>query len=71
MADLSPAARAVYDKITEVCPCPADHVAVAALRAATSVLRDAYVNEEYVDSADNFLDDIATELENNYVKFRT
>ena len=38
-------------------------VVVAALRAAASALRDAYVNEEYVDSADDFLDDIAAELE--------
>ena len=37
--------------------------AAAALRAAATMLRDAYANEEYVDPADDWLDDIAAELE--------
>ena len=36
---------------------------VAALRAAASKLREAYANEEYVDSPDDWLDSIADELE--------
>jgi len=35
----------------------------AALRAAASTLREAYINEECVDSADDWLDAIANELE--------
>ncbi len=35
------------------------------LIAAADQLREAYANEEYVDSADDWLDDIATELENH------
>ena len=35
----------------------------AALRAAADQLREAYANEEYVDSADDWLDAIAAELE--------
>jgi hypothetical protein len=35
----------------------------AALRAAATMLRDAYLSEEYVDPADDWLDDIAAELE--------
>jgi hypothetical protein len=35
----------------------------AALRAAADRLRDAYANEEYVDSADDFIDAIASELD--------
>ena len=35
----------------------------AALRAAADQLREAYANEEYVDSADDWLDGIAAELE--------
>ena len=35
----------------------------AALRAAADQLREAYANEEYVDAADDWLDDIAAELE--------
>jgi hypothetical protein len=34
-----------------------------ALRAAADQLRNAYANEEYIDSADDFLDAIAAELE--------
>jgi len=39
-------------------------IAAAALRAAADQLRNAYANEEYIDSADDFLDAIAAELEN-------
>ena len=35
----------------------------AALRAVASKLREAYANEEYVDSPDDWLDSIADELE--------
>ena len=38
-------------------------VVAAALRAAADQLREAYANEEYVDSADDWLDAIAAELE--------
>ena len=34
MTDLSPAAQAVLDAVREICPAPADEIAVAALRAA-------------------------------------
>jgi hypothetical protein len=34
MTKLSPAAQAVYDAVLEICPAPADEIAVAALRAA-------------------------------------
>jgi len=37
----------------------------AALRAAADQLREAYANEEYVDAADDWLDDIAAELDNS------
>jgi hypothetical protein len=37
--------------------------AAAVLRTAANQLRTAYANEEYVDSAEDYLDDIATELE--------
>ena len=37
--------------------------AAAVLRTAAQQLRTAYANEEYVDSADDYLDDIANELE--------
>ena len=65
---LSPAAQAVlnaaeavseYGKAT---PLMKARLA-AALRAAAGQLREAYANEEYVDSADDWLDGIAAELE--------
>lgn len=34
MANLSPAAQAVYNAVLEICPAPADEIAAAALRAA-------------------------------------
>ena len=33
---LSPAAQAVLDVVTEICPAPANEIAAAALRAATN-----------------------------------
>jgi hypothetical protein len=70
MTELSPAAQAVFDAAwaeTEITPFDReatlrDQIA-AALRAAADQLREAYANEEYVDSADDWLDDIAHELE--------
>jgi hypothetical protein len=64
MPELSPAARAVLDAAEDDCIHPADlHKIVAAvLEAAATILRDAYANEEYVDPADDWLDDIAAEL---------
>ena len=38
---LSPAAQAVLDVVTEICPAPADEIAAAALRAASSQLTNA------------------------------
>ena len=67
---LSPATQAVSDAVEQVywdwgnlCPADAHTIAAAALRAAANLLNQAYANEEYVDSADEFLCDIATELE--------
>ncbi len=62
-SDLSPAAQAVYNAMLKVWPLRIDEIAAAALRAAASTLREAYINEEYVDSADDWLDAIAAELE--------
>jgi hypothetical protein len=59
--ELSPAAQAVLDAFRS------SHTGqgclAAALRAAADQLREAYANEEYVDSADDWLDDIAAELD--------
>jgi len=68
---LSPAAQAVLDawesKLDPMVTClthdPEREALAAALRAAATMLRDAYANEEYVDPADDWLDDIAAELE--------
>jgi hypothetical protein len=65
---LSPAAQAVVDAYWAT---PSEPITTkrrlprvaAALRAAATMLRDAYANEEYVDPADDWLDDIAAELE--------
>jgi hypothetical protein len=61
MTDLSTAAQAVLDAFRS------SHTGqgclAAALRAAADQLREAYANEEYVDSADDWLDDIAAELD--------
>jgi hypothetical protein len=66
----SPTTQAVSDAIKEeyllweaLHPGDAERIAAAALRAAANLLNQAYANEEYVDSADEFLCDIATELE--------
>jgi hypothetical protein len=61
---LSPAAQAVMDAIDAQDGNSFVDVGVAVLIAAADQLREAYANEEYVDSADDWLDDIATELEN-------
>jgi hypothetical protein len=66
---LSPAAAAVLDAYMNNCgwldgPLEKDYrCAAAVLRAAADQLREAYANEEYVDAADDWLDDIAAELE--------
>lgn len=67
---LSPTTQAVSNAIKEeyllwepLHPGDAERIAAAALRAAANLLNQAYANEEYVDSADEFLCDIATELE--------
>jgi cytochrome c556 len=74
MTNLSPAAQAVWNAFNDV----SERVGVfedygdalaAALRAAADQLREAYANEVYVDSADDWLDDIADELEG--VKYGT
>ena len=61
MSELSPQAQAVLDAYRS------SHLSIdnlaAALRAVAAMLRDAYANEEYVDPADDWLDDIAAELE--------
>jgi hypothetical protein len=62
MTDLSPATQAVLDAFNEVYESDR-HAVAAALRAAADQLREAYANEEYVDAADDWLDDIAAELE--------
>ena len=73
MADLSPAAQAVKDAVLALYSDEKVHkfgwqldapTVAAALRAAADQLREAYANEEYVDSADDWLDDIAAELDN-------
>jgi hypothetical protein len=61
---LSPAAQSVLDAAGASEPGIYATI-TAALRAAADQLREAYANEEYVDSADDWLDDIATELENH------
>ena len=70
MTDLSPAAKVVMIAATNnnfnVVDDPVYKQCIAAaLRAAASKLREAYANEEYVDSPDDWLDSIAAELENH------
>jgi len=67
MTELSPAAQAVlsaynagFDRPVAVHHKPR---IAAALRAAATMLRDAYLSEEYAFAADDWLDDIAAELE--------
>jgi len=69
MADLSPAAQQVFWEFNRAASGKLDDwhylpAIAAAFRAAADQLRNAYANEEYIDSADDFLDTIATELEN-------
>jgi hypothetical protein len=72
MTDLSPAAQAVKNAVLKLYADKNVHkfgwqldapTVAAALRAAAQQLRTAYANEEYVDSADDYLGDIANELE--------
>jgi hypothetical protein len=65
MTNLSPAAQAVLDAIYEIKDPMAEDGAViaAALRAAARELRESYASEQYVDSADDWLDGIAAELD--------
>jgi len=66
---LSPAAQAVLDAFLNTpgeVPMPMwdyGRDLAAALQAAADQLRKAYADEEYVDSADDWLDAIAAELE--------
>ena len=67
MTELSPAAIAVDNALAACIQLQGEIIrarplAAAALEAAATVLRDAYANEEYVDPADDWLDDIAAEL---------
>lgn len=62
---LSPAAQAVWDAAFNTDEnLPYEHDIAAALRAAAGILREACANEEPMDPADDWLDDIAAELEN-------
>jgi hypothetical protein len=68
MTTLSPAAQAVWSAFLnhsewEVTTAELCGVA-AALRAAALILQEAYANEAYIDHPDDFLLDIAAELEN-------
>ena len=61
---LSPATQSVLDAFNGYHEMVNRRIKIAAaLRAAANLLNQAYANEEYVDSADEFLCDIATELE--------
>jgi hypothetical protein len=62
MTNLSPAAQTVLDAYNDAYESDR-HAVAAALRAAADQLRKAYADEEYVDSADDWLDAIAAELE--------
>ena len=70
MAELSPAAQAVMAAATRNTHLQTDPVyrecIAAALRAAANIFRKAYEAEEYVDSPDDWLDDIAAELESKH-----
>lgn len=66
----SPEAQAVSlasNKAYWLCPADAHTIAAATLRAAATLLRNAYANEECIDSPDDFLDDIATELDDHNI----
>jgi hypothetical protein len=68
MTELSPAQKALaaFNERHELCgPFDDDWVEqclAAAIQSIAVVLRNAYANEEYVDPADDWLDDIAAEL---------
>jgi len=69
MTNLSPAAQAVYDAAMNTPEeMPYEHDIAAALRAAADYLRNSYVNEEIVDSPDDFLYGIAAELEGDSIE---
>ena len=69
MTQLSPAASAIWDTYNAafdeagVFTDYGDALA-AAFKTAADILREAYANEELMDPADDWLNDIATELEN-------
>ena len=67
MTNLSPQAQAVLDAFlvewNVYAVDEARYGIAAALRVAANQLREVYANEEYVDSADDWLDDIAAELD--------
>jgi hypothetical protein len=69
MAELSPQAHEILKAAYKATRNPQwqtnfySSYAAAVLRTAAQQLRTAYANEEYVDSADDYLDDIANELE--------
>jgi hypothetical protein len=68
MAELSPAAQAVYNAVLEICPAPADEIAAAALRAVAHHLqrRSPWPNDVEgigIDWSTSELHDIAAELE--------
>lgn len=62
MTHLSPVAQAVLDAY-QLAPIEDGLTAAAVLRAAAKQLREACANEECIDHPDDWLDDIATELE--------
>ena len=73
MADHSPAARAIvaaFDARYELCGPFDDNwqelCLAAALRAAAKQLQQKYEREEYIDFADDWLNNIASELESSF-----
>ena len=60
---VSDAANKAYWLWDEMCPADAHTIAVATLRAAADLFRKAYQDEVYIDHPDDFLYDIAKELE--------
>ncbi len=59
----SPAAQAVLDAAYALPLKNGQPSIAAALRVVANQFREAYANEEYMDSPDDYLDDIANELE--------
>lgn len=64
---VSLASNKAYWLWDEMCPADAHTIAAATLRAAATLLRNAYANEECIDCPDDFLDDIATELDDHNI----